>query len=439
MALIAILTSIWHGPDRRMFLPGATSHGHYQIELDCQACHTPWMGVNERACLDCHEAELKSANDSHPQSKFTDPRNADRLKLVAADQCVTCHREHQAQQTKAMGVTMPEDYCFHCHPQTRRERSSHAQFEFASCATAGCHNYHDNTALYENFLRKYAAEPDLKTPAQVAHRDSLEPLRHSERISGRAPLSSDAHDAPASVKFEPRVLRDWAGTAHARAGVNCTDCHRIAEEPGGAKRWVDALDHRACAPCHAEEVDGFLASKHGMRLARALGPMRPDLARLPMKPASAHRELSCSSCHSAHTFNTRAAAVDSCLSCHNDEHSLSFQNSSHFRLWKEEMAGRTAPGTGVSCATCHLPREIHSAGGQSRVRVQHNQNMNLRPNEKMIRSVCLQCHGLRFTLDALADRDLIRSNFIGRPSFHVESIDLAVRRQMETEKTKSNP
>ena len=36
----------------------------------------------------------------------------------------------------------------------------------------------------------------------------------------------------------------------------------------------------------------------------------------------------------------------------------------------------------------------------------HNQSDGLRPNEKMIRPVCLDCHGLGFAIDALADDDL---------------------------------
>lgn len=65
---------------------------------------------------------------------------------------------------------------------------------------------------------------------------------------------------------------------------------------------------------------------------------------------------------------------------------------------------------------------------RGKIATNHNQNDNLRPNEKMIRTVCLDCHGLAFSLDALADTDLIRRNFSGRPTVHVESIEWAVRR-----------
>jgi hypothetical protein len=37
----------------------------------------------------------------------------------------------------------------------------------------------------------------------------------------------------------------------------------------------------------------------------------------------------------------------------------------------------------------------------------------------MLRDVCLRCHGLAFSLDALADRALIDNNFSGAPGVHV--------------------
>ena len=82
----------------------------------------------------------------------------------------------------------------------------------------------------------------------------------------------------------------------------------------------------------------------------------------------------------------------------------------------------------MSCATCHLPRAQHQRAGVTTIRVQHNQNDGLRPNEAMVRPVCQNCHGLGFALDALADPELIRRNFPHAPTHHVESIDMAVRR-----------
>ncbi len=154
--------------------------------------------------------------------------------------------------------------------------------------------------------------------------------------------------------------------------------------------------------------------------------MRVGDARQEMASEASHRTLSCNSCHPAHGYDRKVAAADACLGCHADEHSLAYKESPHFALWQAELDGSGEAGSGVSCATCHMPK-THDENSE-RVFVQHNQNDNLRPNEKMVRSVCADCHGLGFVLNALADEALIKSNFKGQPSVTVSSLELAERR-----------
>jgi hypothetical protein len=414
------------GDDRTLYVPGQTTHGHHQIEIACDACHTPFAGVKQEACTQCHGAELAAANDSHPRKKFQDPRNADLLLTLDATRCTTCHVEHRPQRTRAMGVTLPDDYCFHCHQDVGRERPSHRQFAFDSCASGGCHNFHDNTALYEDFLAKHLNEPAIAKSPRLAPRTPRLWLAGVFPAAYRRALVSQDADGPAGP--EPRVVNGWAQTAHAASGVNCRDCHQQPGSAGGATSWVEKPGVAACARCHEPEHKGFLAGRHGMRLERGLSAMRPELARQPMKREARGKELGCASCHGVHRFELKRAAVEACLGCHDDRHSRAYLASPHYRLWQAELAGRAAAGSGVSCASCHLPRVPHKQGDTHGVRVEHNQNLNLRPNEKMVRSACLSCHGLGFTLDALADRELVARNFSGRPSRHVESLDLAAAR-----------
>lgn len=97
----------------------------------------------------------------------------------------------------------------------------------------------------------------------------------------------------------------WATTAHARGGINCTHCHLNAHT---GNVWLEKPTHAVCATCHQAESDGFLLGHHGMWLAQGLPPMTPAMARLPMKPDVAQR-------------------------------------------------GIAASGSGVSCATCHMPNK----------------------------------------------------------------------------------
>lgn len=79
-----------------------------------------------------------------------------------------------------------------------------------------------------------------------------------------------------------------------------------------------------------------------------------------------------------------------------------------------------------------MPRVAHDTPDfVRRTLVVHAQGANLNPPIKQARQVCLNCHGLGFSIDALADERLLRNNFNGRPAQHVESIEMAVTREHE--------
>lgn len=449
---------LYGGSVRPSFLIGKTTSGHHQIELACGACHTePFAGkaAIEASCQGCHAADLKASKDSHPAKKFTDPRNADRLEKLDAISCTTCHTEHRPEITQAMGVTLPGDYCALCHQDVGKNRPSHDGLAFTTCADAGCHNYHDNRALYEDFLEKHADSP--KTTASPVVKLRAEP---PERELAAEPITDAAMaDAPPGKESDATITEDWLTTRHAASGVNCSGCHAVgAETPEAiAAGWVDKPGHAQCATCHEAEQRTFTEGRHGMRLAKGLyseraglgglfsdkplTPMRPQLARLPMTVKSHGAEIGCTTCHGAHAFDTVKPQVDACLSCHDDEHSKSYIGSPHHKLWQAEAEGAAPKGSGVSCATCHLPRETLEDPDtyEERLLVNHNQNVNLRPNEKMIRSVCMDCHGLGFAIDALADSALVRSNFAGSPSTRVESITWVMKRLREREGKADKP
>ena len=422
LALAAyLLFELAWSEDKSSFLIGEATHGHHQIELACSTCHTSPFGggeVIQDACVNCHAQELSIAEDSHPKAKFTDPRNADRLAVLDATQCVTCHLEHQNEQTRAMGVTLADDFCWHCHQDIASERPSHQGMGFETCASAGCHNYHDNKALYENFLVKHAGEADLFMPAMRPLRDAVtEYLTDNPQTKALTVADIQPVEAP------PEVFEHWQASSHATVGVECSDCHQANNSD-----WQQKPAIQVCQNCHEQEWQGFSQSHHGMRLSdklsQSLSPMTPAQGRLVFQSDSLDKEMTCSTCHGPHELDLQKAASESCLSCHADDHSLAFEQSPHGQLWQQELAGEIAQGEGVSCATCHMP--VVEQGGKHAV--SHNVNDNLRPNEKMLRSVCMNCHGLAFSIDALADQELIKNNFLHAPSLHIKSIDMAVER-----------
>lgn len=415
---------ILDGNQQGWFLPGKTSYGHHQIAMACAVCHTPFVGVKQQTCVQCHGSELKNVNDSHSERKFKDPRNASMLLNLDASKCVSCHAEHSPERTNRLGVSVPVDFCIYCHAEIGSERKTHQNLDFQSCRR--CHNYHDNTALYEDFLIEHMNGPDVVDNPLIPQRNWLNQYK---TVAKYPIVLLDMKDADAPKSVDLSKYQDWAKSSHANAGVNCTACHGgVAEQ----QSWVDRPDYRNCRSCHDNEVAGFLASHHGMYQAQTGKPFNTGDAHLAMKAKD--RVLNCMSCHKSHKFNTdpRYAAVDSCLACHADDHSRAYKGSSHFRIWNEELKGLTARNAGVSCATCHMPRLIAEQDGKQQVLVNHNQSSNLRPNQKMLREVCLHCHSLKFSLDALADPELIRNNFSESPSVHLPSIDMVIQKQRGT-------
>lgn len=425
--------TLFEGDDKSLFMPGPLSPGHHQLVDSCVSCHSDGFGggeVLQQACVDCHGDVRVKPFDSHPRAKFTDPRNADRLQDIDALHCVTCHKEHRPEITRVNGLTQPRDVCFHCHEEIGEERPSHLGMAFDSCTNAGCHNFHNNRALYTDFLVKHMDDPATLAKARVPQREFAqvldEILSYPRDRYPVQPLTLDDMDAPQGMTVDPLIRDEWLQTAHAGSGVNCSACHQLPTGTGQAGAWQDKPDTAACASCHDIEVARFGKGKHGMRLAAGLPAMRPADALLPMHETAAHRELNCNSCHSGHRFDAVYASVQACLECHNDEHSLAYKGTAHHELWLAENSGGGKPGSGVSCATCHMPRiDVDVNDWMSRKVVEHNQSATLSPNSKMIRPACLHCHGLGFAIDALADRALIDRNFDSAPRVEVESIALA--------------
>ena len=426
---------------RSWLLPGTTSHGHYQIELACNDCHASAFPSREdvqETCESCHAADLKAVDDSHPKAKFTDPRNAERAALLDATHCVTCHVEHKPDVTHGAGVTLPKDYCVICHKDIAEERPSHEGMAFTTCTNSGCHNYHDNTALYEDYLVKHAGVGMMQDDPKVLERDLasiIEELSEYPYEAYPPNVAVEEADNGTMLPASDEVHADFMSTAHAKAGVNCSGCHVPADQQGAdlsKATWIEKPTQDNCTQCHGPEVSGFLAGKHGMRIKSGLPPMTPAEARLPMKADRAHDALTCTTCHGAHRFDTAKAAVDTCQSCHNDEHTLAYADSPHARTLDKVKAGEAAADTAVTCATCHMPRVAHDTPDfVRRTLVVHAQGANLNPPIKQARQVCLNCHGLGFSIDALADERLLRNNFNGRPAQHVESIEMAVTREHE--------
>jgi hypothetical protein len=398
---LVFVSAAFLGADRTVFVPGPTSDGHHVFEESCGSCHQGFRGVAAAKCVSCHPAER--GPDTHAVALFDDPRWAHTLARIDARQCVTCHGEHRLSPG---GVTVEAGFCFPCHDDVPGKRASHASFSPSSCGQGGCHNYHDNSALNVAFLSRHREDPDQIPQPRLLER------------AARTPQDPPEARFPSGETPDPGLVESWRASGHAAAGVGCAECH----DPEG-RDFSRSPSDAPCARCHAFEDGTFRSGKHGIRRATGLEDLGPRDARLPMR-AGAPARMRCSTCHDAHSVDTRRAAVEACLTCHDDEHSRAFLASPHGRSWRSSPADARPAADAVTCATCHLPRVEVDQDGARRVAVHHRNTLTLRPPDRMAKLVCMDCHGMPFALASLLDERLVAGNFLGRPARPAESVEM---------------
>ncbi len=104
-ALIAGL-SIWLYTEDKAAEPGPLSSAHEFIS-DCETCHTPWQGVSEQICQQCHYFTAPEALE--PWLRFHE----------AHEHCLDCHTEHKGYGADISEVDHtifnPDLSCTDCH------------------------------------------------------------------------------------------------------------------------------------------------------------------------------------------------------------------------------------------------------------------------------------------------------------------------------------
>ena len=102
----------------------------------------------------------------------------------------------------------------HCHLDIAEDRPSHEGMGFETCASAGCHNFHDNRGLYEDFLLKHLHEADVLPQPRVATRD----LRASLELLDSYPfdkypvreLAVQHRDAPLEHRQDSKINHQFS-------------------------------------------------------------------------------------------------------------------------------------------------------------------------------------------------------------------------------------
>lgn len=219
----------------------------------------------------------------------------------------------------------------------------------------------------------------------------------------------------------------WQSSAHALADINCSSCHQNQE----TKQLMAQPTQESCRSCHEYEVDTFLLGKHGIRTLEGLSPLTPAMAHVAMKDNALGKQMNCNACHNVHSVNTYQAAVDSCLTCHNDSHSLNYQNSRHAQIFNDFGTLPRPNQESVTCAACHLPRQ----NIDDTILVNHNNTYTLLPRDRMVKEVCMNCHGVEYSYNSIFDDELVESNFARPPNHNMETFTLIRQREQKRKRS----
>ncbi|HKO54234.1 MAG TPA: FHA domain-containing protein, partial [Thermoanaerobaculia bacterium] len=168
-------------PERqKAFMPGEVSSAHKLVINDCAGCHTPWKGVAEERCANCHRPQ------SAPHSDIQ----------AGAPSCIECHAEHRG-QAKLTNVT--ERTCTDCHANLPAHVSAGSAVRFARI-----------TSFTEHPQFTYPADANT---LRFNHAKHLKPIRNAKGIPEQLKCEQCHEGAgePAPVAFER----------------HCQRCHRL--------------------------------------------------------------------------------------------------------------------------------------------------------------------------------------------------------------------
>ncbi|HVA40677.1 MAG TPA: NAD(P)-binding domain-containing protein [Candidatus Binataceae bacterium] len=295
---------------RTSYEPGPLLDQHVQLSNQCAACHTPWRGTANHACITCHGdfADNNPHGDIDLSDKDSGLMTGRRLvSFKDSLSCLSCHSEHRG-RFAAVKVTAAFA-CTYCHahraidkiprhlkPMERPTGEKH-MFKGAfshgghliligtdTLQCASCHQLTRTKPGREvNFTLKRSGCAGSDCHANL--QDIAMP-----KAAGVAPEIFGALE-PAAIRHVNAVF------THSRAHLRfkCAQCHgKLAQSKDESD--ADARSIARCFSCHAHQPP----PKHaGVTVGNRSWPGGVAMA---AEPAAPRRVIACGSCHLFHTY-----------------------------------------------------------------------------------------------------------------------------------------
>jgi hypothetical protein len=336
-------------PERApLFRPGAVSEAHASAlgTAACDACHDPFAGPSEPACVECHRGQAV-----HQETQVSSPpcggchfehRGLERLTLVGDDRCVLCHGDLEVRPGSARTFAASIRGFGDDHPELavavggeRLPLSDPAARGADLNPLAFGHARHlVPLAVPGGTVTLVCEDCHRPLPGGGGRDGRMQPIRFAEHCQGCHLLTFDPalrdeqapHGSPALVRAH--VLAAYAGDDRWRRMSFAERRRLIATRADGAGWRLDAGERRlaaraeaylfqsACPVCHQLRLEGPLPEVAPVAVSRDWFPH----ARFPHDRHGVSQGLACTDCHAApssrETADVLLPGIETCRRCH---------------------------------------------------------------------------------------------------------------------------
>lgn len=336
--------------------PGPLGGEHETVEeITCASCHTPFLGVKEQSCVDCHE-------------------RIHRHQAVLADaepSCTHCHVSHRGGDALRLADA---NVCVECHGSLTTLEAS--------------------TGLFADRITRFTEDhPELSIYVAPQERLRLDEARARKADPGGLRGFDHVHHLEKLPSSALRAVNDGEPLA-------CTDCHRRDEDG----KILKVEFERDCQGCHTLSIDprfgnaetphdeptvvlgflvGYYTSNRGLlnRTAGRLGArslaFEERVSRVAERVAQRHFRDRCSTCHQMYRMPDGRLDVEPPRLTERWFPHAEFLHGPHLELAACEDCHETAPKSRdtadvllpslSSCQGCHRPPRPEDAGDTARL------------------------------------------------------------------------
>lgn len=92
--LAALVVLVFLMP-KQMIMPGKLIDAHAELDEDCFACHTPFIGSTPDKCITCHKVDEIGLKTTKGLAISKEKKNVAFHQQLIEDDCVACHSDHR--------------------------------------------------------------------------------------------------------------------------------------------------------------------------------------------------------------------------------------------------------------------------------------------------------------------------------------------------------